>query len=92
MQQPWNDCNAETKPYYYPIEAAIRWCGLTQHEPQILAQMGEGAVLPPHYSQWPCLRQRTELILDAMEMGEVPTGRDGRLANDHVAVGLPPNW
>ena len=90
MTSPWNDCNAAVKPYYYPVEAAIRWCGLTDHEAVILANMGfptAGEILPPHYSEWPCLRQRAELIVDAMACGELPHSRDGSLPDpdDHVA-------
>jgi FtsZ-binding cell division protein ZapB len=86
MREPWNDCNADVKPFYYPVEAAIRWCGLTKHESQILKDMGDSP-LPQPYPQWPCLRQRTELILDAMEMGDIPVGRDGTptVKGDHVA-------
>lgn len=38
-------CNALEKPYYQPIEAALRWCGLALHEVAILKATGDN-VLP----------------------------------------------
>lgn len=87
MKRPWNDCKSDVKPFYRPVEAALRWCGLVHEEQRILGAMKEGQVSPGYYPEYPCLQQRTELILDAMEMKELPVGRDGRFAaeNDHVA-------
>lgn len=85
--EPWNDCNATVKPFYYPVEAAIRWCAIVEHEPEILAHMGfPHVVIPPPDPRWPCLRQRTELIVDAMEVGELPHGRDGQAIREHVML------
>lgn len=83
MTDPANNCNAAVKPYYYPVEAAIRWCGLENHEAEIIAAMGfpHGDPLPPHYPQWRCLRPRTEIILDAINCGELACGRDGAPVN-----------
>jgi hypothetical protein len=81
-------CSALEKPYYKPIEAALRWCNLVQHEAQILTQVGS-ALLPPigAFPQWPCLRANTEKILDATLNGDLVHGRDGRTVapGDHVA-------
>jgi hypothetical protein len=81
-------CSALEKPYYRPIEAALRWCGLIDHEADILQATGE-QLLPPisAFPRWPCLRANAEKILDALQNDEIPRGRDGRTvaANDHVA-------
>lgn len=81
-------CSALEKPYYKPIEAALRWCNLIAHEAQILQVTGE-ALFPPAsaFPQWPCLRANAEKIFDAIENYELPHGRDGRTVSpgDHVA-------
>lgn len=60
------------------------------HEVKILAAAGE-AQYPPlgTFPQWPCLRNNIEVIIDAIENGDLPCGRDGRTVNqgDHVAPG-----
>lgn len=33
-------CNALEKPYYKPIEAALRWCNLIKFESEILNAIG----------------------------------------------------
>ena len=74
--QPWENCNAEKLPYYTPVEAGIRWCGLTKYEPEILANIrekGEGVRFP----QWPCLQPRIAELRYAMRAGEIPHGIDG---------------
>ena len=85
-------CNALEKPYYQPIEAALRWCGLALHEVAILKATGDN-VLPPvsAFPRWPCLRANAEKILEAMECGELTISRDGRPvpAGDHDEK-LPP--
>lgn len=83
-------CSSLAKPYYRPIEAALRWCGLISHEVKILTATGEN-----HYPalgtfpQWPCLRTNAEIIFDAIENGDLPHGRDGKTVahGDHVAKG-----
>jgi len=83
-------CSALTKLHYRPIDAALRWCGLIDHEVKILAAAGE-AQYPPlgSFPQWPCLRSNIEIIIDAIENGDLPCGRDGKTVNpgDHVAPG-----
>ncbi|MBN8448560.1 MAG: protein kinase [Candidatus Accumulibacter sp.] len=81
-------CNALEKPYYKPIEAALRWCNLINHEIEILR--GTGNELFPGigvFPQWPCLRANAEKIYDAILNGGLPHGRDGRTVSpgDHVA-------
>jgi len=97
MKRPWENaedgynpksCNALEKPFYRPVEAAIRWCGLIAHEAQILMHIGEdGIPKTGQFPQWPCLQANTEKILDAIMHGNIPHGRDGRTVaeNDHVA-------
>ncbi len=72
-------CNALEKPFYTPLEAALRWCGLIAHEADILAR-AVGEPIPPvsAFPQWPCLRANAEKIMDAILNHELPYGRDGR--------------
>nr|VFJ69031.1 MAG: hypothetical protein BECKDK2373B_GA0170837_12313 [Candidatus Kentron sp. DK] len=81
-------CSALEKPFYRPVEAAIRWCGLIEHETQILAALGDNQIPQTwQFPQWPCLQANTEKILDAIMHGDIPHGRDGNTvaADDHVA-------
>ena len=83
-------CNALQKPYYRPIEAAIRWCGLVEYEAQILQEIERSGIHIPvagQFPKWPCLRVNTEKIFDALAHGEMPCGRDGKTVtpDDHVA-------
>jgi len=72
-------CNTLEKLYYRPIEAALRWCNLIDHESQVLAKVG-AELLPPTdaFPLWPCLRLNTEKIWAAIQDGELPYGRDGK--------------
>jgi len=89
MSYNTKSCNALQKPYYSPVEAAIRWCGLIAHESMILASCANNPTVVPvsAFPQWPCLRANAEKILDALINGEVPKGRDGRSvpSDEHVA-------
>lgn len=81
-------CNALEKPFYRPIEAALRWCELINHEAEILERVGS-ELLPPigAFPRWGCLRANAEKILDATLNGDLVYGRDGRTVSpgDHVA-------
>ena len=80
-------CSAFEKPYYRPIEAALRWCNLIDHEVDILTATGV-ELFPPlaAFPRWPCLRLNAEIIFDAIQNNELPHGRDGRsVGDDHVA-------
>ncbi len=57
-------CSALEKPYYKPIEAALRWCNLIQHEEDILRATGD-ALFPGigAFPQWHCLRANAEHIV-----------------------------
>jgi hypothetical protein len=81
-------CNALEKPFYKPIEAALRWCNLIAHEDMILQQVHDIVVPEPGmFPRWPCLRANTEKVFDALLNHELPHGRDGRTVqpDDHVA-------
>lgn len=80
-------CNALEKPYYKPIEVAVRWCNLIQHEAIILQTTGD-ELFPSvsAFPRWPCLRANAEKVYDAILNGELAGGRDGRTvsAGEHV--------
>lgn len=72
-------CNALEKPFYTPIEAALRWCNLIAHEAEIVTGV-DGDPIPriSAFPQWPCLRANAEKIMDAILNDELPYGRDGK--------------
>ena len=72
-------CSVLEKPYYRPIEAALRWCNLTAHEVEILQITGASLLPPAHaFPQWPCLKANAEKILDAIQNSELTKCREGR--------------
>ncbi|MBK6556686.1 MAG: protein kinase [Comamonadaceae bacterium] len=76
-------CNNLEKLFYRPIEVALRWCNLIDHESAILASVGTELVPPKGaFPQWPCLTLNTEKIWAAIFDGEMPHGRDGRTVPD----------
>jgi hypothetical protein len=81
-------CNALQKPFYRPVEAAIRWCGLVAHEADILEKLDSATMIPKigQFPQWPCLQANAEKILDAIMNHEIPHGRDGRTVSDDEHV------
>ena len=80
-------CSALEKPFYRPIEAALRWCNLTAHEAEILYVTQESLLPPAHaFPSWPCLRANAEKIIDAIENSELDKGRDGRTVASREAV------
>jgi hypothetical protein len=84
-----HSCNALQRPFYRPVEAALRWCNLTDHEGMILQLLGDNHTPKiGQFPQWPCLQANTEKILDAIAHGNIPVGRDGKPvpANEHVAA------
>jgi hypothetical protein len=71
-------CELSYKPFYHPIEAAIRWCGLLDYETEIL----HAFALAPHtlstaFPQWPCLYLNLEKLHDAVANGELRFGSLG---------------
>ena len=82
-------CSALEKPYYRPIEAALRWCNLTAQEAEILRITGT-SLLPPAqaFPQWPCLRANAEKIHDAIQNNELTKGRQGRPISPGESVAI----
>ncbi len=67
--------NPHAKPFYRPVDAALRWCNLTRYEAQILQSAWHcpeklGILFP----QWPGLQANTDRIYDAVRNGELPYG------------------
>jgi hypothetical protein len=81
-----HDFHSHIKVYYRPIEAAIRWSGLSRCEDQILKIM-DGKTMPapsdwPQCPKWALLRLNTERIYDAILNRELPFGIRGVPVND----------
>ncbi|VVM69844.1 hypothetical protein PS673_01719 [Pseudomonas fluorescens] len=67
--------NKNSKIFYRPIEAALRWCNLMAYETQILkAAPSWPATLKTIFPIWPCLHANTEKIYDAIHNGELMCG------------------
>lgn len=67
--------NPQTKTFYRPIEAALRWCNLIRYETQIIqATWNYPKELASLFPQWPGLHAATEKIYDAIRNGELPYG------------------
>jgi len=67
--------NPQTKIFYRPIDAALRWCNLTRYESQIMqAAWSRTEELASLFPQWPGLHATTEKIYDAVRNGELPYG------------------
>lgn len=66
---------------YRPVEAAIRWCGLTRRE-QYLLEVLNGRQLPEpgEFPQWPALRLNVERIYDGV------LNKDLRVAINGITV------
>lgn len=68
------------KTDYHPIEAALHWCGLTDHASEILAvAFSDPNKLIGLFQQWPHLHSYTERIYDAIACGELSAWYLGRL-------------
>lgn len=58
---------------YHPIDAAILWCDLSDHEDEILrVDLSKPGSLRKHFPQWPRLHDHVECIYDAILSGELP--------------------
>lgn len=74
------------KLFYRPIEAAIRWCGLTAYESLILEHAWDNPdYLSYAFPEWPSLHATVWKILDAIRNNEIPYGALGVT----VAPGTP---
>lgn len=79
-----------SKVFYRPIEAAIRWCGLVRHERDILDFLQEKLVPEPQdFPNWPSLRLSTERIYDAIRNKDLPFGIDGVTTEDESRINDP---
>lgn len=66
------------KVHYRPVEAAVRWCGLIDHEADILKAVGPKPFPDPEaFAGWPILNLAVERILDAIRHREIPAGLNG---------------
>lgn len=86
--EPSTDNHA--KVFYRPAEAAIRWTGLTRHEPQILRVLGTDK--PPKHAdipRWQELCLNIERIRDALVHGDLPYGRNGITCDDPTLLDAP---
>ncbi|MDD2002009.1 hypothetical protein [Pseudomonas putida] len=64
---------------YHPIDAAILWCDLADHEDEILrVDLSHPGSLLKHFPQWPFLHIYAECIFDAIVNGELPATCLGR--------------
>jgi hypothetical protein len=67
--------NPQSKTFYRPIDAALRWCNLIRYEAQIVqAALSRPEELASLFPQWPCLHAATEKIYDAIRNGELTYG------------------
>ncbi len=67
--------NPQTKLFYRPIEAALRWCNLIHHESEILeATRSRPKSVVDLFPQWPGLQATIEKIYDGIRNGELPYG------------------
>ncbi|MBA1221546.1 hypothetical protein G7017_11655 [Pseudomonas fulva] len=58
---------------YHPIDAAILWCDLSDHEDEILqVDLSLPGSLLKHFPQWPGLHDHAECIYDAIVGGDLP--------------------
>ncbi|WP_264312994.1 hypothetical protein [Pseudomonas putida] len=64
---------------YHPIDAAILWCDLADHEDEILrVDLSQPGSLLKHFPQWPFLHIYAECIYDAIISGDLPATCLGR--------------
>lgn len=64
---------------YHPIDAAILWCDLADHQNEILqVDLSHPGSLLKHFPQWPFLHAYAERIYDAIFCGELPATYLGR--------------
>ena len=76
---------------YRPIEAAIRWSGLTRHEPHVLEVLnGRRLPEPGEFPQWPALRRSAERIYDGILNKELRVAING-IAVEGIASPDDPN-
>ncbi|VVM54151.1 hypothetical protein [Pseudomonas fluorescens] len=77
-----NSQRYNSKVYYSPLEAAIRWSGLLEQETEILSKTTSRLSLIEDQDQdqvqdWPTLNLNVERLFDAMRHQELPFGKSG---------------
>lgn len=78
------------KVFYRPIEAAIRWSGLTRFETRIVDVMGRKRIpAPDDFPRWPMLCLNAERIFDGLRNGELPFGKAGITCDDSSLLDDP---
>ena len=83
MPTTHEDPSTGQKVFYRPIEAAIRWSGLLQHEQQIIERIGmQQRPGPGDFSEWPLLHLNAERIIDALANGDLAYGKNGITCDD----------
>ncbi len=80
-----------SKVFYRPIEAAIRWSGFARHEDEILERLRDKPALPSttDLAPWPTLQLAAERLYDAIRNQELPTGIDGITTNEPAQIDHP---
>ena len=74
-------CNLAEKECYTPLEAAIRWCGLSQYEHHILERVGRGIPGSEEFPHWPCLRINVLKIHSAISNNDIEYALDGTVVD-----------
>ncbi len=82
--------NTLARVFYSPIEAAIRWAGLSRFERRIL-RIFKGSQLPEraNFPRWSQLLLNTERIRDALVNGDLPYGKNGVTCPDPIVLNDP---
>ena len=89
-------CNLAEKECYTPAEAAIHWCGLSQHEDEILSTIGSRIPGLNDFPKWPCLRINLLKIHSAISDNVIEYALNGtvmdfdpypRIIQSHLAEG-----
>lgn len=78
------------KIYYSPIEAAIRWSNVLEHEASILSTVAlETVTKADALSAWPMVGLNIERLFDALRNGDLPFGKAGITSNDSALLDTP---
>jgi hypothetical protein len=73
-----NSQRYNSKVYYSPLEAAIRWSGLLEQEAEILSKTtSRFSLIEGQVQGWPMLNLNVERLFDAMRHQELPFGKSG---------------
>jgi len=85
-----SEFNPFSKVYYRPMEAAIRWSGLIQHERPLLEFAKNKKIPEPEdFPEWPELRLNLERLFDAIVNRELPIAINGVSIQDPAGIDDP---